>query len=138
MTTQVIADGPQAECVAVDAAGTACGPMAVDVPATACGAQVGGPGLRARGRRHPRPRSRAWRLGRWTAGLGGAVRRAAAGRFAATRDEIRVAGDAGMATAEYAIATIAAAGFAGLLVVVLRSDEVRGLLAGLVRTALSM
>lgn len=43
-----------------------------------------------------------------------------------------------MATAEYAIATIAAAGFAGLLVVVLRSDEVRGLLTGLVRTALSM
>jgi len=43
-----------------------------------------------------------------------------------------------MATAEYAIVTIAAAGFAGLLVVVLRSDEVRGLLTGLVRTALSM
>ena len=33
-------------------------------------------------------------------------------------------------TAEYAIATIAAVGFAALLVVVLRSDEVRGLLLG--------
>lgn len=46
--------------------------------------------------------------------------------------------DAGMATAEYAIATIAAVGFAGLLVVILRSDEVRGLLLGLVRQALSL
>lgn len=46
--------------------------------------------------------------------------------------------DAGMATAEYAIATVAAAGFAGLLLVILRSDEVRGLLLGIVRGALSM
>lgn len=46
--------------------------------------------------------------------------------------------DAGMATAEYAIATLAAAGFAGLLIAVLRSDEVRGLLAGIVRQALSL
>ena len=34
-------------------------------------------------------------------------------------------GDEGAVTAEYAIATIAAVGFAALLVVVLRSDEVR-------------
>ncbi|MFL6240601.1 MAG: DUF4244 domain-containing protein [Actinomycetes bacterium] len=46
--------------------------------------------------------------------------------------------DIGMATAEYAIATIAAVGFAGLLVVILRSNEVRGLLLGLVRQALSL
>lgn len=45
--------------------------------------------------------------------------------------------DAGMATAEYAIVTLAAAGFGGLLIVLLRSDEVRGLLAGLVRGALT-
>ena len=45
--------------------------------------------------------------------------------------------DAGMATAEYAIATLAAVGFAGLLVVILRSDEVRSLLLGIVRRALS-
>ena len=32
----------------------------------------------------------------------------------------------GAATAEYAIATMAAVGFAGLLVAILRSDEVRG------------
>lgn len=46
--------------------------------------------------------------------------------------------DEGMATAEYAIATVAAAGFAGLLLIILRSDEVRGLLLGIVRGALSM
>ncbi|CAN5416616.1 hypothetical protein BH11ACT1_BH11ACT1_26900 [soil metagenome] len=46
--------------------------------------------------------------------------------------------DAGMATAEYAIATIAAVGFAGLLVVVLRSGEVQELLMGLVRRALTV
>jgi hypothetical protein len=48
-----------------------------------------------------------------------------------------VASDAGSATAEYAIATLAAVGFAGLLVLIMRSDEVRGLLTGLVRNALT-
>jgi hypothetical protein len=43
----------------------------------------------------------------------------------------------GSATAEYAIATMAAVGFAGLLVVIMRSDEVRGMLMELVRNALS-
>jgi len=46
--------------------------------------------------------------------------------------------DAGMATAEYAIVTVAAAGLAGLLVVILRSPEVRGLLLGLIRGALTL
>ena len=45
--------------------------------------------------------------------------------------------EAGMATAEYAIATLAAVGFAGLLVVILKSDEVRGFLMNIIRTALS-
>ena len=45
--------------------------------------------------------------------------------------------DVGMATAEYAIATVAAAGFAGLLILILRSDEVRELLFGIVRRALA-
>lgn len=44
----------------------------------------------------------------------------------------------GMATAEYAIATLAAVGFAGLLVFILRSDEVRGFLLNLIRTALAL
>jgi hypothetical protein len=46
-------------------------------------------------------------------------------------------GDAGAATAEYAIATMAAVAFAGLLVVILQSDEVRGMLLDLVRRALT-
>ncbi|QGQ20874.1 DUF4244 domain-containing protein [Cellulomonas sp. JZ18] len=41
-----------------------------------------------------------------------------------------------MATAEYAIATLAAVGFAGLLVVILKGNEVKGLLTGIVRQAL--
>ncbi|WP_427015557.1 DUF4244 domain-containing protein [Pseudarthrobacter sp. P1] len=44
----------------------------------------------------------------------------------------------GMATAEYAIATLAAVGFAGLLVVILRSEEVRGFLLAIIRSALSL
>ena len=46
--------------------------------------------------------------------------------------------DAGAATAEYAIATMAAVAFAGLLVVIMRSDEVRGILTDLVRRALTV
>jgi hypothetical protein len=46
--------------------------------------------------------------------------------------------DEGAATAEYAIATMAAVGFAGLLVVIMRSDEVKGILFDLVRSALSL
>jgi len=44
----------------------------------------------------------------------------------------------GAATAEYAIATMAAVAFAGMLVAIMRSDEVRGILADLVRRALSV
>lgn len=46
--------------------------------------------------------------------------------------------DMGMTTAEYAIGTVAACGFASLLVVILRSHEVQGLLMGIVRHALSL
>jgi Protein of unknown function (DUF4244) len=49
-----------------------------------------------------------------------------------------LAGDRGAATAEYAIATMAAVGFASLLVVIMQSDEVRGILTDLVRTALTV
>jgi hypothetical protein len=45
--------------------------------------------------------------------------------------------DEGAATAEYAIATMAAVGFAGLLVVIMRGDEVRQILTDLVRSALT-
>jgi Flp pilus assembly pilin Flp len=45
--------------------------------------------------------------------------------------------ETGSATAEYAIATLAAVGFAGLLVVILRSDAVRQMLTDLIQRALS-
>ncbi len=55
------------------------------------------------------------------------------------RTRLRLLGsEAGMATAEYAIATLAAVGFAGILVFILRSDEVRGFLLNLIRTALAL
>ncbi len=44
----------------------------------------------------------------------------------------------GSATAEYAIATMAAVGFAGLLVVIMRSDEVKQILYDLVMKALTV
>ncbi|MGZ0713030.1 DUF4244 domain-containing protein (plasmid) [Coraliomargarita sp. W4R53] len=50
----------------------------------------------------------------------------------------RLDDDTGAATAEYAVATMAAVAFAGLLVVIMRSDEVRGILTDLVRRALSV
>jgi hypothetical protein len=53
-------------------------------------------------------------------------------------DRRLLADDEGSATAEYAIATMAAVGFAGLLVVILRSDEVRGMLMTIIRNALSL
>jgi Flp pilus assembly pilin Flp len=46
--------------------------------------------------------------------------------------------ETGAATAEYAVATMAAVAFAGLLVVIMRSDEVRGILTDLVRRALTV
>jgi Flp pilus assembly pilin Flp len=49
----------------------------------------------------------------------------------------RLSRNDGAATAEYAIATMAAVGFAGLLVAILRSDEVRGMLTELVHRALT-
>ena len=45
--------------------------------------------------------------------------------------------ETGAATAEYAIATMAAVGFAGLLVIIMRSDEVKDILLDLVRSALT-
>lgn len=50
----------------------------------------------------------------------------------------RMREDRGAATAEYIVATMAAVGFAGLLIVILRGDEVRGILTELVRSALTV
>lgn len=59
------------------------------------------------------------------------------GRWRARAVIARLRDDEGAATAEYAIATMAAVGFAGLLVVIMRSDEVRTILTDLVRRALT-
>lgn len=68
-------------------------------------------------------------------------RRAAAARVrteGATMLRRALADESGSATAEYAVATMAAVGFAGLLVLILRGDEVRGILTDLVRRALTV
>jgi hypothetical protein len=44
--------------------------------------------------------------------------------------------ETGAVTAEYAIAILAATGFAGLLLAILQSDTVRGWLSGIVQKAL--
>lgn len=49
-----------------------------------------------------------------------------------------LAAEDGAATAEYAITIMAAVGFAGLLVVILKSGEVRQVLTDLVRRALTI
>lgn len=51
---------------------------------------------------------------------------------------LTVGREIGMATAEYAIATIAAVGFAGLLILVLKSQAVRNMLTNLIESALSV
>lgn len=45
--------------------------------------------------------------------------------------------EAGMATAEYAIGTLAAAAFAGLLLAIIRSGSLTGALQGIIESALS-
>lgn len=54
------------------------------------------------------------------------------------RPRLRLVGDAGMSTAEYAIGTIAAAAFAAVLYAVVSGDSVVGALTGLVERALSV
>lgn len=44
----------------------------------------------------------------------------------------------GATTAEYAIITLAAVGFAGILLAILRSEEVKEMLLDLIRSALSV
>ena len=49
-----------------------------------------------------------------------------------------IADETGASTAEYAIVTMAAVAFAGVLVVIMRSGEVKEILTDLVRRALSV
>jgi Flp pilus assembly pilin Flp len=46
--------------------------------------------------------------------------------------------ETGASTAEYAILTLAAVGFAGLLLTILRSPEVRQMLLDLIKSALTV
>lgn len=55
-----------------------------------------------------------------------------------SRGDALLSDETGAATAEYAIATMAAVAFAGLLVIIMRSDEVRGILTDLVHRALTV
>lgn len=77
------------------------------------------------------------------AGRNRVARRASAQRHRSNKRILRDRGagpidrEAGMATAEYAIATLAAVGFAALLVAVLSSGEIKGLLMSLIASALN-
>lgn len=57
------------------------------------------------------------------------------GRFRSLR---RLGQETGAATAEYAVVIMAAVGFAGLLVLILKSGAVQGMLTDLVHRALSV
>lgn len=64
--------------------------------------------------------------------MGRAMRAESGGFSAEGRDP-----EEGATTVEYAIGTIAAAGFAGLLIVILKSDTVRAALESIIQEALS-
>ncbi len=59
------------------------------------------------------------------------------GLRATVSERMRGSSETGAATAEYAIVTMAAVGFAGLLVVIMRSEEVRAILTDLIQRALT-
>ncbi len=59
-------------------------------------------------------------------------------RLQEARRAMRSQAELGLATAEYAIATIAAAGFAGVLIVILKSGKVQTLLGNIIESALSV
>lgn len=52
------------------------------------------------------------------------------------RVRTRLRGDAGMNSAEYAVGTVAAVAFAGILYKVVTSDAIRAALAGVIQRAL--
>jgi hypothetical protein len=59
-------------------------------------------------------------------------------KLSAFRRRWREARDWGMSTAEYAVGTVAAAAFAGLLFKIVTSPEVRRMLVGIIHRALSL
>lgn len=61
----------------------------------------------------------------------------AAWRCMARWRAVTIRAEVGMATAEYALVTLAAAAFAALLIAILRGGQVRDLLFGIISDALS-
>ena len=55
----------------------------------------------------------------------------------AVRRAHRLSSDSGMTTAEYAVGTVAACGFGGILYKILTSDEVGGMLRDILKRALT-
>lgn len=107
-------------------------PAGAQAPGTTGAPAIAVPrGKRRRHGRRPRRHLRAGaprpRRVRAVAALAGALRVRARRRLH----------DSGMATAEYAIATLAACGFAALLLALLRGGEVKGMLLGIIRKALA-
>ena len=62
--------------------------------------------------------------------------RRVATRVRALRWSVRRLGEQGMTTAEYAVGTVAAVAFAGLLLVVVKSGPVKSALSGIIVSAL--
>lgn len=58
--------------------------------------------------------------------------------LALARGEAQTSDEAGMATAEYAIGTLAAAAFAGLLLALIRSGSLTGALQSIIESALTV
>lgn len=65
------------------------------------------------------------------------IYRAWTNRIAFTRQRIHQQIEYGMATAEYAIGTLAAAAFAGILLVVVKSGGIKSALMSIIQSALS-
>jgi hypothetical protein len=81
-------------------------------------------------------RTRLWRAGLLTARSAvGWARQKTRRRLTRGHEALR---EAGMTTAEYAIGTLAACGFAALLVTILRGGVVQGLLLGIIKRALAL
>lgn len=68
------------------------------------------------------------------------LRAAVAGQLAATRwvEDMREESEEGSTTVEYAIGAIATAGFAGLLIAVLKSGGVKAMINSIIQSALSV
>lgn len=61
-----------------------------------------------------------------------------AGRGVRAWRTLRERGEAGMTTAEYAVGTIAACAFAAVLLAILKSGAVKGVVTGVITTALQV